>query len=251
MRFTVSWLIFAFVAQLEMIEKTLETFHPTNMVLQQQYRNNKYMKCCDFMNVLLAAEAQNELLMKNFHMCPAGTQAHPEAHASFRNNDDKGSFRNKGQKFHGHQEQKGGKFKNRDQKSNGNGKGQKSNGNGKGKSLKGSKDEASGGKHSNEGCFHCGSHQHWSRTCTTDPHLIELYQEWKKRQNPEVHFVQASIDAVTVLHLPEPSEPTEKHESAAMDVDHNATGDHTAEKGDAYAGDDDFDLDNEDLLDEE
>jgi len=81
--------------------------------------------------------------------------------------------------------------------------------------------------------------------------LIELYQEWKKRQNPEVHFVQASVDAVTGLHLLKPSEPTEKLESAAMDVDHNATGDRTAEKGDAYTGDDDFDLDNEDLLDEE
>jgi len=53
------------------------------------------------------------------------------------------------------------------------------------------------------------------------------------------------------LHLPEPSEPTEKLESAAMDVDHNAIGDHTAEKRDAYTGNDDFDLDNEDLLDEE
>jgi hypothetical protein len=91
------------VTELEMIEKTLETFHPTNMVLQQQYRNNKYMKYCDLINVLLAAEAHNELLMKNFHMRPAGTQAHPEAHASFRNSNGKGSFRNKGQKFYGHQ----------------------------------------------------------------------------------------------------------------------------------------------------
>jgi len=56
---------------------------------------------------------------------------------------------------------------------------------------------------------------------------------------------------MTGLHLSEPSEPTEKLESATMDVDHNATSDHTAEKGDAYTGDDDFDLDNEDLLDEE
>ena len=100
------------VTELDMIEKTLETFHPTNMVLQQQYRN-KYMKYCDLINVLLAVEAQNELLMKNFHMRPVGTQAHPEAHASFRNSNGKGSFRNKGQKFHGHQGQKGGKFKNK------------------------------------------------------------------------------------------------------------------------------------------
>ncbi|XP_066320165.1 uncharacterized protein [Miscanthus floridulus] len=169
------------------------------MVLQQQYRNNKYMKYCDLINVLLATEARNELLMKNFHMRPARTQAHPEAHASFHSSNGKGSFRNKGQKFHGHSGQKGKKFKNRGQKSNGKGKGQKFNGNGKGKSLKGSKDEASGGKHSNESCFRYGSHQHWS----------------------------------------------------PMDIDHNATGDHTAEKGDAYTGDDDFDLDNEDLLDEE
>jgi len=56
---------------------------------------------------------------------------------------------------------------------------------------------------------------------------------------------------VTGLHLPEPSELTEKLESVAMDVDHNATRDHTAEKGDAYTGDDDSDLDNKDLLDEE
>ncbi|CAD6253164.1 unnamed protein product [Miscanthus lutarioriparius] len=167
----------AVITELEMIEKTLKTFHTTNM-------------------------AQNGLLMKNFHMCPDGTQAHPEAHASFRNNNGKGSFRNNGQKFHGQHGQKGGKFKNRGQKSNGNGKGQKFSGNGKGKSLKGSKDEASGGKHSNEGCFRCGSHQHWSRTCTIDPHLIELYQEWKKRQNPKVHFVQASVDAMTGLDLP-------------------------------------------------
>jgi len=80
--------------------------------------------------------------------------------------------------------------------------------------------------------------------------LIELYQEWKKRQNLEVYFVQASVDVVTGLHLLEPLEPIEKLESAAMDADHNATGNHTAEMGDAYTGDDDFDLNNEDLLEE-
>lgn len=86
------------------------------------------------------------------------------------------------------------------------------------------------------------------RSCNAEKHLIDLYQEWKKRQNPEVHFVQASIDAMTGLHLPEPSEPTEKLESTDMDVDQNAIGDRTAEKGDAYIGDDDFDLEDEDLL---
>uniref|UniRef100_K3XR80 Uncharacterized protein n=1 Tax=Setaria italica TaxID=4555 RepID=K3XR80_SETIT len=86
------------VTELEMIEKTLETFHPTNM-----------------------------LLMKNFNMHPDGTQAQPEAHASFHNN--KGS---KGEKFK--------KYMNG---------GQKHNSTGKSKSSKGSKGDANGAKHSN------------------------------------------------------------------------------------------------------
>jgi hypothetical protein len=127
-----------------MIEKTLETFHPSNMVLQQQYRNNKYMKYCDLVNVLLAAEVQNELLTKNFNMCPTGTQAQPEAHASFHNSKGKVPFRNKRQK-HGQQGRKGGKFKKHMNE------GHQHNGNGKGKSPKGPKGNANGGKHSNVG----------------------------------------------------------------------------------------------------
>ena len=67
-----------------MIEKTLETFHPSNTVLLQQYRNNKYKKYSELINVLLAVETQIELLMKNYHMHPVGAQAGPKAHASFR-----------------------------------------------------------------------------------------------------------------------------------------------------------------------
>jgi GH35 family endo-1,4-beta-xylanase len=50
------------VTELEMIEKTLDTFQPTNMVLQQQQYRNKYRKYCDLINVLLAAEAQYKSL---------------------------------------------------------------------------------------------------------------------------------------------------------------------------------------------
>eukprot|EP00267_Zea_mays_P022163 XP_008646754.1 uncharacterized protein LOC103628307 [Zea mays] len=71
------------VTDLEMIEKTLQTFHPSNMVLQQQYRNNKYTKYCELVNMLLGAEAQNELLMQNYQKRPVGAAAVPEAHANF------------------------------------------------------------------------------------------------------------------------------------------------------------------------
>jgi hypothetical protein len=53
----------------EMIDKTLETFHPSNMVLQQWYCNNKYKKYSKLIQVLLVAEIQNDLLMKNFFTC--------------------------------------------------------------------------------------------------------------------------------------------------------------------------------------
>ncbi|RLN25084.1 uncharacterized protein C2845_PM07G36350 [Panicum miliaceum] len=228
------------VTELEMIEKTLETFHPTNMVLQQQeYHNNKYMKYCDLINVLLTAEAHNELLMKNFNMRPAGTQAQPEAHASFRNNKGKGPFRNKGAKHHGNQAKRG-KFK---KHMNGD---QKSNGNGNGKSLHGSKGNANGVKHSNEDCFRCGLKKHWSRTCTAEPHLIELYEEWKKRQNPEAHFVQATIDANTGLHLLEPLNPPQT-ETIGMDINPSAASDATAGEEDGHMGNDDYDMEDEDL----
>jgi hypothetical protein len=56
-----------------MIDETLETFHPSNMVLQQQYRNNKYKKYLELIQVLLVAEIQNELSMKNYNMHPVGS----------------------------------------------------------------------------------------------------------------------------------------------------------------------------------
>ncbi|XP_039818393.1 uncharacterized protein LOC120680878 [Panicum virgatum] len=74
------------VTEVEMIEKTLATFHPTNMVLQQQYRNNRYTKYSDLVNMLLSAKAHNELLMSNFQQLPVGSAAALlEVHANFSN----------------------------------------------------------------------------------------------------------------------------------------------------------------------
>jgi hypothetical protein len=49
---------------IKMIKKPIQTFHPSNNVLQKQH-NNKYTKYCDLVNMLLATEAQNGLLMQN------------------------------------------------------------------------------------------------------------------------------------------------------------------------------------------
>jgi phosphoribosyl-AMP cyclohydrolase len=65
-----------------MIEKTLSTFHPGNIVLQQQYRNSKYQKYSELSEVLFVDEQQNEVLMSNHSARPTGSIVVPEAHAT-------------------------------------------------------------------------------------------------------------------------------------------------------------------------
>jgi hypothetical protein len=64
-----------------MIEKTLSTFHPGNIV-QQQYRNSKYKKYSELSEVLSLAEQQNEVLMNNHSSRSTGSMAVPEAHTN-------------------------------------------------------------------------------------------------------------------------------------------------------------------------
>jgi hypothetical protein len=45
------------------------------MVLQQQYRNNKYTKYYELVNMLLGVEAYNELLMQNYQKRPVDAAA--------------------------------------------------------------------------------------------------------------------------------------------------------------------------------
>ena len=64
------------------IEKILCTFHPNMRVLQQQYRNAKYLKYSELMYTLLEVEEHAELLMENHQIHPTGTMTVPEAHAN-------------------------------------------------------------------------------------------------------------------------------------------------------------------------
>jgi uncharacterized membrane protein len=63
------------------------------MVLPQQYRNNKYTKYCDLINMLLRNEAQNELLKQNYQKHHVSVAAIPEAHANFQSQKKGGSTR--------------------------------------------------------------------------------------------------------------------------------------------------------------
>jgi len=57
----------------DMLEKTLTTFHASNLVLQQQYRERRFKKYSELISCLLVAEQHNTLLLKNHEARPTGT----------------------------------------------------------------------------------------------------------------------------------------------------------------------------------
>ena len=71
----------------KLIEKTLSTFHASNLVLQQQYRAKNYATHSELISALQVAEKHNQLLMKNHNARLVGSQAVSEAHAIVHRND--------------------------------------------------------------------------------------------------------------------------------------------------------------------
>ncbi|CAM8954323.1 unnamed protein product [Rhodiola kirilowii] len=53
----------------EMLEKTLSTFHASNVTLQQQYRVRGFQRYSELIACLLIMEKNNELLIKNHQSC--------------------------------------------------------------------------------------------------------------------------------------------------------------------------------------
>ena len=68
------------ITEEELIEKTLSIFPPVHAVLAQQYKNMRFTNHSDLMSLLLLAEKQNKLLLRNAEARPIGTIV-PESHA--------------------------------------------------------------------------------------------------------------------------------------------------------------------------
>ena len=62
-----------------MLENILTTFHASNVILQQQYREKGFQKYSELISCLLVAEQHNALLMKNHEARPTGAAPLPEA----------------------------------------------------------------------------------------------------------------------------------------------------------------------------
>ena len=54
----------------EMIDKILPIFHPSCTLLQKQYRALRFIKYSELISFLLVEEQNDEILMKNHHLCP-------------------------------------------------------------------------------------------------------------------------------------------------------------------------------------
>ncbi|XP_070035985.1 uncharacterized protein [Nicotiana tomentosiformis] len=62
-----------------MLEKTLSTFHTSNIVLQQQYREKGFKKYSELISCILVVEQHNALLIKNHKAPLTGSAPFPEA----------------------------------------------------------------------------------------------------------------------------------------------------------------------------
>ncbi|XP_028795622.1 uncharacterized protein LOC114751125 [Neltuma alba] len=158
----------------DMLEKTFSTFHASNVLLQQQYREKGFKKYSELISCLLVAEQNNELLMRNHESRPTGSTPFPEANV-VATESTRGHGRGRGRgRGRGHG------------RSRGRGRGR---GGGRSHQKWANNDEhhqkesSGNNNHVENLCYRCGGKGHWSRTCRTPKHLVDLYQESLKNKN--------------------------------------------------------------------
>ncbi|XP_059625405.1 uncharacterized protein LOC132268593 [Cornus florida] len=87
----------------DMLEKTYSTFHASNVLLQQQYRERRFTKYSELISCLLVVEQNNELLIQNYQSRPIGSVPFPEANmSSFHHHGRERERRRRGGRGYGH-----------------------------------------------------------------------------------------------------------------------------------------------------
>ncbi|XP_074316839.1 uncharacterized protein LOC141653096 [Silene latifolia] len=153
------------ITESDLLEKTYSTFHASNLVLQQQYRERQFKKYSELISCLLVAEQNNELLMQNHQTHPTGSSPIPiiEANANVAQSGGKRHEHGLGPK----------KFIN--------------------KKKVGPNSYQKKGKKNETICHRCGSQGHWANVCRTPKHLVDLYKASVQAKNVETNFAQFEV----------------------------------------------------------
>ncbi|KAL0331547.1 UNVERIFIED_CONTAM: hypothetical protein Sangu_1700200 [Sesamum angustifolium] len=177
----------------QMLEKTFSTFHASNLVLQQQYRERGFKTYSELISCLLVAEENNQLLLNNHHTRPTGSKPLPENSAALPEANATSSRKGSG-RYHGSpQGHSYGRGRGRGHGGRGRGRGN-DRGNHHNTWINPNIQKKNGIKAKNQHekttngdiCHRCGMSGHWSRTCRTAPHLVKLYQASLKAKGKEV-----------------------------------------------------------------
>ena len=84
------------ITEEDMLEKTFTTFHASNVLLQQQYRERRFTEYSQLISCLLVAKQNNELLTKNHQSRPTRSEAFQEVNAISSQNHGRGRGRSRG-----------------------------------------------------------------------------------------------------------------------------------------------------------
>ncbi|KAI5338026.1 hypothetical protein L3X38_017297 [Prunus dulcis] len=153
------------ISEEDMLEKTLSTFHASNVLLQQQYRHSSFKKYSELVSCLLLAEQNNELLLKNHQSRPTGSAPLPEINAASQEVNATSSREGLGPRS--------GPSTNGKNASRNKGKAQMSH----------------VPRNVDSPCHRCGAKGHWVRTCRTPRHLADLYQASLKNRKVEINYI--------------------------------------------------------------
>nr|XP_009778345.1 PREDICTED: uncharacterized protein LOC104227738 [Nicotiana sylvestris] len=171
----------------DLLAKTLTTFHASNTVLQQQYRERGFKKYSELISCLLMVEQHNTLLLKNHEARPTGSAPLPKANMVARC-DKYGKRQNNN---HGHMNVR--RHDNGKRRYNSRHRG----GHGKRENNMGSQNNPSKGKSGN--CHRCGMKGHWKIECRVPEHFVRIYQNSIKRKANNIGA--SSANAPVESHL--------------------------------------------------
>ena len=179
------------ISEEDMLEKTLSTFHASNVLLQQQYRHSGFKRYSELVSCLLLAEQNNELLLKNHQSRPTGSAPLPEINAASQEvnaTSSRGSIHKRGRG--GKRGRWQGSRKDRGARSEGLGPRSGPSTNGKNASRNKGKAQMSHVPRNVESpCHRCGAKGHWMRACRTPRHLADLYQASLKNRKVEINYI--------------------------------------------------------------